>query len=179
MALKATIYKVRLHIADLSRHYYQQHSLTVALHPSETTTRLTARLIAFACNASETLDFTRGLSTSDEPDIWQKEPDGSIALWIELGQPDVRRLRQASGKARQVLVYCYDNQRAQQWLQSLNAERQRLPNVRAVQLPTDELEALAAHLQRGSEWHLTLEENTVNIAGEDFATELQLQPLLN
>ncbi len=78
-----------------------------------------------------------------------------------------------------MLVYCYDDQRAQQWLQSLQAERQRLPNVRVVQLPSAPLETLSAHLQRGSEWHLTLEENTVNIAGEDFAAELELQPLLN
>ncbi len=91
MAQKATIFKADLSIADMDRHYYADHALTLALHPSETPARLMLRLAAFALNATENLSFTRGLSAEDEPDIWQKSLIDEIELWIELGLPDERR----------------------------------------------------------------------------------------
>ena len=94
MAIKATIFKADCQIVDMDRHYYQDHSLTLARHPSETDERMMLRLLAFAYHASDTLAFTRGLSSSDEPDLWQKDLTGTIERWIELGQPD------ESGSAR-------------------------------------------------------------------------------
>lgn len=88
MALKATIFKATLQIADMDRNYYQEHLLTVARHPSETDERMMVRLLAFAMNADERLIFTKGISTDDEPDIWNKSLSGEIDCWIELGQPD-------------------------------------------------------------------------------------------
>ena len=85
MAQKATIYKVELSIADMDRHYYETHNLTVAKHPSETDERLMVRLLAFALNAHEKLEFTRGLSSDDEPDIWQKSLSGELELWVDIG----------------------------------------------------------------------------------------------
>ena len=87
MAQKATIYKVELSVSDMDRHYYETHKLTVAKHPSETDERLMVRLIAFALNAREQLEFSRGLSTDDEPDLWEKSLSGEIDLWVTLGLP--------------------------------------------------------------------------------------------
>ena len=87
----STIYKITLNIADMDRHYYQSHEMTVALHPSETHFRFMVRLIAFMLNASDELSFTKGLSTSDEPDLWQKLLTDEIELWIDLGQPDEKK----------------------------------------------------------------------------------------
>ena len=70
MALKATIHKATLNIADMDRHYYADHQLTIAQHPSETDLRVMIRLLAFALNAGDTLEFTKGLSTDDEPELW-------------------------------------------------------------------------------------------------------------
>src|SRR6478609_7781043 len=107
MALNATIIKAELHVADMDRHYYQQHNLTLAQHPSETDERLMVRLLVFALYASEFLTFTKGLSSEDEPDLWQKSLTGDIELWIELGLPSDKRIRKACGRAQQVIIYSY------------------------------------------------------------------------
>ncbi len=110
MALTATIHKTELTVSDLDRDYYATHNLTVALHPSETESRMMLRLMAFALNAHQDLSFTWGLSSTEEPDLWRHNPDGTLEEWIELGQPDEKRLRKACGQARSVTVYTYGKQ---------------------------------------------------------------------
>ena len=96
MALKATIFKVDLALADLDRNVYENFSLTLARHPSENDTRMMVRLLAFMRYAEHSLDFGRGLSSDEEPDLWRKDLTGAIDLWIQVGQPDERWLRKAS-----------------------------------------------------------------------------------
>ena len=62
MAANATVYKVSLDIADMDRHYYDGHNLTLAKHPSENDVRLMTRLVAFVLNADEDLVFCKGIS---------------------------------------------------------------------------------------------------------------------
>lgn len=107
MALKATIHKAELEVVDMDRNYYATHRLTLACHPSETGERLMIRLLAFALNADERLEFGRGISEADEPDLWLKDLAGSIGLWIELGHPDERVLARALGRSDRVVVYTY------------------------------------------------------------------------
>ncbi len=107
MALKATIFKVELQVADMDRSYYGDHALTIARHPSETDERMMLRVLAFALHAGPDLAFGKGLSTDDEPDLWQRDLTGAIALWIDVGQPDEKLLRRACGRAREVVVYAY------------------------------------------------------------------------
>ena len=107
MAQKATIYKVELSISDMDRHYYETHKLTVAKHPSETDERLMIRIMAFALNAHEQLELTRGLSADDEPDIWIKSLSGELELWVSLGLPSEKVIHQSCGRSNEVIVYCY------------------------------------------------------------------------
>ncbi len=107
MALKATIYKAELEVVDMDRNYYATHRLTLACHPSETGERLMVRLLAFGLNADERLEFGKGISDSDEPDLWQKDLAGAIELWVELGHPDERLLARALGRSPRVIVYTY------------------------------------------------------------------------
>lgn len=107
MALKATIYKAELEVVDMDRDYYATHRLTLACHPSETGERLMVRLLAFALNAHERLEFGKGISDSDEPDLWLKDLAGDVQLWIELGHPDERLLARALGRSPRVIVYAY------------------------------------------------------------------------
>ncbi len=93
MALKSTIYKLKISVSDLTRGHYKDYNLTTAKHPSETDERLTSRIIAFALHSHEDLVFAKGLSDDKEPDLWQKSLDGRILKWIEIGQPDEKRLR--------------------------------------------------------------------------------------
>ena len=113
MAQKATIHKVELSVSDMDRHYYETHNLTVAKHPSETDERLMLRILAFALNAHEQLEFTRGISTENEPDIWQKSLSGEHELWVALGLPGEKVVRQSCGKANDVIVYCYGGSTAE------------------------------------------------------------------
>jgi len=99
MAIKSTIYKATLQVADMDRHYYADHALTIARHPSETDERMMMRCLAFALNAGEALAFGKGLSDADEPDLWQRDLTGAIQLWIEVGQPDEKRILRACGRA--------------------------------------------------------------------------------
>lgn len=149
MALKATIFKADLQIADMDRHYYGDHALTIARHPSETDERMMVRLLAFALHADPALAFGRGLSTDDEPDLWRKDLTGAIEQWIEVGLPDARRLLKASGRAREVLVYAYGT--IAPWWKQLAPEIARAGNVRLFTLDmatTRELAALAARTMR-------------------------------
>lgn len=107
MALKATIHKAELEIVDMDRNYYATHRLTLARHPSETDERLMVRLLAFALNAHERLEFGKGISEAGEPDLWRKDLAGEIELWIELGHPDEKLLARAIGRSRRVIVYTY------------------------------------------------------------------------
>jgi len=85
MALSSTIFKVQLDLSDLNRNHYKSYKLTLARHPSENDQRMMLRLLAFALYADEQLAFTKGISTTDEPDLWLKNYSGEIELWIELG----------------------------------------------------------------------------------------------
>src|SRR5690606_4249325 len=107
MAPNATIHRVELQGSDTDRHYYAEHNLTLAQHPSETPARLMVRLVAFALFADDRLEFGRGLSSEEEPDLWQRDYTGDIEQWIDLGQPDESRIRKACGRAKQVAVVNY------------------------------------------------------------------------
>lgn len=109
MALKATVCKAELSISDIDRGYYAEHQLTLAQHPSENNERLIMRLLAFVLFAHEDLAFTKGLSEPDEPDLWQKDLTGTIERWIDLGQPDDKRLLKACGRAKHVNLVSYGN----------------------------------------------------------------------
>jgi len=142
MAISSTINKVSINIADMDRHYYQSHDLTVAQHPSETDFRFMIRLIAFMLNASESLGFTRGLSSDDEPDVWEKDLTDEIELWIDLGQPDEKRIRKACGRSRQVKIYTYNERKAKVWWEQQHQKLERFSNLSVFHINAPNIEAL-------------------------------------
>lgn len=117
MALKPTIYKLRIALSDLERNYYDALNLTVALHPSETPERMMARVLAYCINAQEGLSFTKGLSEIEEPDIWLRTMDDKTLLWIELGEPAHDRVKKATRLAERVLVYSFNSKSDVWWQQ--------------------------------------------------------------
>ncbi|MDO6519940.1 YaeQ family protein [Shimia thalassica] len=147
MALKATIYKVELSVSDMDRHYYETHKLTVAKHPSETDERLMVRILAFALNAHDQLEMTRGISTDDEPDIWQKSLSGELELWVALGLPGEKVIRQSCGKANDVIIYSYGGRTSEMWWEKIKNSTTRFDNLQVTNLSetdTKELEKLAS-----------------------------------
>lgn len=172
MALKATIFKAVLQISDLERQYYGTHALTVAQHPSETEARMMIRLLAFALHADEGLKFTRGLSSVEEPELWQKSLSGELELWIDLGQPEVRRLRQASGKARRVVVVTSGGRAAEIWYQKNREELARMKNLTVINLAVQDQETLAGLVGRNMELQLTISDGQIWLTGNDRTVEI-------
>jgi uncharacterized protein YaeQ len=117
MAISSTIFKCKLNIADIDRSYYADHALTIARHPSETNERMMMRLLAFALFASDTLAFGKGISTDDEPALWDKDLTGAITHWIEVGLPDEKTIRRACGRADRVTLLLYGGKTAEMWWQ--------------------------------------------------------------
>jgi uncharacterized protein YaeQ len=180
MALKSTIFKVELQIADLDRNYYQNHALTVARHPSETDERMMVRVLAFAMHADPALVFGKGLSSEDEPDLWRKDLTGAIELWLEVGLPDEKRVRRACGRARQVVVVTYGGRVADMWWQQNQAAFLRQDNLTIINLPAEQSRALAALAERGMQLQCTLQEAELwlIVDGENtqIAPEFRLTP---
>jgi len=144
MATKATIYKALLNIANMDSHYYAEHNLTMAKHPSETDLRLMVRLITFILNVDEGLEFTKGISQDDEPDLWKKSLGGDIELWIDLGQPDEKRIKKACGRSEQVIIYTYQEGMAVSWWKSIETSLTRFSNLKVVYLEMEgDIEILA------------------------------------
>ncbi len=166
MALKATIFKASVQISDTDRNYYQSHALTLARHPSETDERMMVRLLAFALNAHEALAFGKGLSTDDEPDLWQKDLTGAIKLWIDVGQPDEKRLRKACGRATQVVVYSYGGSGAQLWRESVRDTVARCRNLAVHALPLAASQAMAKLAARAMQLTYTIQDGEVWVASE-------------
>ncbi|PIK15215.1 YaeQ family protein [Halobacteriovorax sp. JY17] len=115
MALSSTIYKAEITLSNLNDHYYDDFSLTMAKHPSENEERMMRRLLCFLSCAHKDLEFTKGLSSTDEPELWQKSLTGDILHWIELGEPDEKRIRQASGKSKRVSIFTVNKNTSEQW----------------------------------------------------------------
>ena len=173
MALKATICKAEIQITDLDREYYQAHSLTIAQHPSETDERMMLRMLAFTLNASETLSFTRGISTDDEPDIWQKNLSDEIELWIDLGQPDEKRVRKACGRARRVIIYTYKKRSANIWWDQVQSKLARFDNLAVLHLNVTEQAALEKMAARNMQLQCTIQDGTIWLSDETQNVEIE------
>ncbi|MGD9888276.1 MAG: YaeQ family protein [Halothiobacillaceae bacterium] len=173
MALGATIYKAELDISDMDRHYYANHALTLAMHPSENETRLMLRILAFALHADEALSFTRGLSAEDEPDVWQKDLTGEIALWMEVGQPDERRLRKACGRARQVVVYNYAERAAAIWWDKSAKDFSKLDNLSVFVVDDASVKALEALAARTMRLSFTIQDGDVWVSDGQINAQIK------
>jgi len=181
MALKATIYKAALQIADMDRNVYGDHALTVPLQPSETEERLMARLLAFALNLPAddrhgTLQFARGMADADEPDLWHKDLSDQLMHWIEVGQPDERRLAKACGKARRVTLYCYSASAAI-WFAGIANKISRLRNLEVWQIPAEQSQALAGLAQRSMQLQISIQDGHVYVSDGSRTVEVLPQPL--
>ncbi len=176
MALKPTIYKATIDLADLNRDYYTQQQLTVARHPSETAERMMVRLLAWCLHADDHLEICKGLSDSDEPALWRKALHGEIEQWIDVGQPDPDRLRKAQGKSNEVWVYAF-GKAANTWWQKQQAELCKLNKTRVMQLEWRAVEELASMSQRNMSLSVQISEQSVFVASEQASVQLEISIL--
>jgi uncharacterized protein YaeQ len=167
MAIKATIFKAELQVSDLDRGHFATHSLTIARHPSETDERMMVRLLAFAFNADEALEFGRGLSSEGEADLVKKDLTGAIELWIDVGLPDEREVRKASGRADAVKVYLYGGRGAAMWWNQNAATLARLRNVSVIEIPAAVTDAVTAFAARNMRIDCTIQDSQMWLAAGD------------
>jgi uncharacterized protein YaeQ len=177
VAQNATVYKAHIQIADMDRHYYADHSLTLALHPSETQERMMLRLAAFVLFASERLEFTKGLAADDEPDLWCKSYSDEIELWIDVGLPSERRVRKACNRSKQVKLLCYGSDQAvNPWLASIRAERTRQTNLQIIRIPEAQSEVLEGLMERGMHLQANIQDGQLWLSSDSGAQ--LIEPLI-
>jgi len=176
MAIKPTIYKLRIALSDMNRNHYDSLNLTVALHPSETVERMMTRIVAYCLNAHSELALTKGLSDVDEPDLWIKTLDDQINLWIDVGEPSPDRVKKSSRLAPDVKVYSF-NSKTDTWWEQGKPKFSLYKNVQFYKLDWLQVETLATFLKRTMDWSVSISDDTIYIAGEDQECELKLVEL--
>ncbi|MBW8078020.1 MAG: hypothetical protein GJU76_08105 [Gallionella sp.] len=175
MAIKATVHKANLQIADMDRNYYADHALTLARHPSETDERMMVRLLAFALYAEEYLTFAQAMSNDDEPDLWCKDLTGAIQNWIVVGLPDERLIRKACGRSRQVVLITYGRS-ADIWWNENRDKMLRQSNLTVLKLATETTQAFAAWAQRNMALQCAIQENHIMLTSD--AGMLEIAPVV-
>lgn len=181
MALKATIYKAELELADMDRQVYAEQSLTLARHPSESDERMLVRLLAFALNmpsdtGASVLEFGRDMWEHEEPCIWQKDLTGRIEHWIDLGQPDEKRMLRASSRADRVSVYSFASS-TPIWWSGVADKLSRARNLSVWQIPAQQSQALAALAERNMRLQVSVQDGAVWLGNGSQSVEITLQRL--
>ena len=164
MASNSKICKLKISLSDIDRNHYDSLNLTVAQHPSETTERMMVRVLAYCINAQEGLEFTKGLSAVDEPDIWARSLDDQLLLWIDVGEPSLERVKKASRIAREVKVYCF-NRKSKPWWDAGRGKFTQM-NASYYQFEWQSIQALASLHQRTMQLSVTITGNSAYIATE-------------
>jgi uncharacterized protein YaeQ len=174
MAAKSKVFKVNLQIADMDRHYYNNHLLTIAQHPSETDERMMVRLLAFALNASDNLGFADGINDQNQADLWKKDFSGQVSCWINVGLPSEKLIAKAVSRAEQVIIYSYGGPAADIWWKKLKVANYK--NLNVINLADTETKELALMYSRGMKINFTIQEGEVLITNE--TATLNLTPLV-
>lgn len=180
MAIKATIYKADVQLSDIDRGLYGDYPLTIARHPSETDERLIVRLLAFALNVPldgdhGPLEFAKDMWDPDEPSLWQKDYTGEILHWIEVGQPDEKRLLRMSARVGRVSVYSFSSS-TPIWWQGIESKLTRARNLYVWQVPSEQSAALAVLAQRTMELTVTVQDGSIWVG--DGARSIEVAPTL-
>jgi uncharacterized protein YaeQ len=183
MALKSTIFKAALQIADIDHGYYADHALTLARHPSETDERMMVRVVALSlhahalqdiCRGDGTLAFGAGLSDPDDPDVSLTDFTGRKRLWIEVGQPEDRPLTKACAQADAVVVLAF-HAAADVWWRGIAGKLTRLDRLQVWRLPADAAPALAALAERSMQLQATVQDGALTLSSARGSVHLELE----
>ena len=181
MALRSTVFRAQLAVADIDHGYYADHALTLARHPSETDERMMVRLAALAlnahavqadCNGDATLSFGAGLSDPDDPDVWLRDFTGRTRRWIEVGQPEDKPLARACSRADRVLLYPFGHA-AEVWWRGIGNKLARLDKLEVWRIPAAQAQALAALAERSMHLQATVQEGVLLLSSATGTVEIE------
>jgi len=176
MALKATIYKAALQLSDMDRHVYDTLNVTIARHPSEADERMMVRVLALAMGwpadtREGTLELAKDMWEPDEPALWHQNFSNEIVHWVEVGQPDDKRLLKACGRADRVTVWAFQSS-TPIWFDGIANKLSRTDKLTIWQVPTEQSQALAALAQRGMQLTVTVQDGTVWVSEGEQSVEI-------
>lgn len=178
MAIKATIYKLKLEVSNLDANYFQSHDLTIACHPSETEKRLMVRVLAFAVFASDSLSFTKGLCADDEPDLWDKNLSNDIELWISLGQVDKKQIKKALGRSKQVVIFTYSGGKSSTWWKQNRQELEKHSNLQIINVKPEDVDAMEQIASRNMDLQYTIQEGIIWLSNTEHTLNIELENCL-
>jgi uncharacterized protein YaeQ len=163
VALTATIHHFDIDLADADRRRYESLALRVARHPSESEEHLLARVLAYALEYTEGIEFSRGLSDPEEPAISVRDATGAVRAWIDVGSPDAARLHKAAKASPRVAVYVHKD--PTQYVARLREARiHRAAAIELWAVDRAVLSALVARLDRRVAFSLGVSERELFIA---------------
>lgn len=176
MALKATIYKAQIQLADMDRNVYADPQITIARHPSETDERMMIRVLALAmgwpADTSEgTLELAKDMWEPDEPALWHKNFSDDILHWVEVGQPDDKRLMKACGRADKVSLWAFQSS-TNVWWNNIASKLTRADKLTVWQVPTEQSQELAKLAQRSMVLQVTVQDGTVWVGDGEASVEI-------
>jgi uncharacterized protein YaeQ len=177
MAIGSTIYKAKVNVCDLRRHYYVEHALTLACHPSETEQRMMLRLLSFALYADENLSFGKGLSSADEPDLWLHNDNGTINTWIDLGQPDTKQVKRACSKSERVIVFSYGDSVLENWWGPNQQLLNSLKNLQVLHINADHYHSLKDFAEKNMSLTVNIDEDEVYLSNDLDTLNFQISLL--
>ncbi|MEQ1877863.1 MAG: YaeQ family protein [Bdellovibrionia bacterium] len=163
MAQPSTLFRFRFELSDVERGKYQPLDVRTAMHPSETPIFLLTRMLAYALNFDDDLEFPPGgLSDPDAPALRAPGKHGGLRLWIEVGNPSFRKLHRAAKAADQVKIYTYKDPRP------LLAEMRdnkihKVESIHIFSFKQEFLDRLAALLARDNQWAVLFNEGALTI----------------
>lgn len=177
MALGATIYKFNIDLSNMDKHRYESVAQHIALHPSETLERMVLRLLAYCVNMHDQLMFTKGLSSDTEPDLWQKSYADEMELWIELGLPDIKRIKKAASIAQQVKLYVYGGQGVEQWWKLVQKDCQKFKNVDVYRFDLAAVSKFANLVERSMRISVMIQDGLISFSWADQMLEFPMETI--
>lgn len=175
MAAGSSIYKASINLANLNTNYYEDLSLTIAMHPSENEVRMMYRLLAYLYSAHERLEFADGLGNPDLPDIWQKDLRGDIEHWVDLGQPDEKRIKKASSRSEKVSIFTYTPSKALTWFDKIKSKvktNKKLNIYHFTEIENGPIEILA---KRSLNLSCVIEDKHIYLSNDDIRVQIDIE----
>lgn len=178
MALKSTIFKANVSLSNMDTHLYKDLALTIAQHPSETDERMMVRLLAYVLNAEhEDLAFGRGLSNEEDPALSLKTLTDDMLMWIDVGLPDKERVKKASHKADQVLVYVYGTNNATTWWEQNSKALKQFKNVSFIKIPPEATDNMSQMVERTMQLGCSIQDGIIWLSNDNQTVEINLETL--
>ncbi len=178
MALTSTLYRFQIDLSDVDRNLYQTLEFRAAMHPSESLPFFVTRILAYALNFREGLEFSAGISSPDEPAIRVMGLTGGLELWIDIGNPTAKRIHKASKSVKEVRIYTHKD--AAMLARELREEKvHRLEEIGLFSFDQRFLNALGATLERDNHWEMTCNEGElyIGVGKQSFQGRLEKHPL--